>query len=167
MPFALCRLSLIFPKKMKQFLILIASGICLLFVRPNPVKAQQRPAGLAAIETLLQQQADAWNRGDIDAFMQTYWKSDKLLFSNANGVTYGWQPTLDNYKKRYPSREAMGQLTFEVINLQKLNKKTAMMIGSWELERKNDNPGGRFMLIWKKIKGEWKIIADQTSARCP
>lgn len=150
---------------MKQFLFLIAAG-SIFFAFPNRSLAQQRSGDLATIETLLFKQADAWNRGDIDAFMQTYWKSEQLLFSNADGVTYGWQPTLDNYKKRYPSREAMGQLTFEVIELRKLNSKTAMMIGSWELERKKDQPGGRFMLLWKKFKGEWKIIADQTSARC-
>ena len=151
---------------MKQSLISFTAGICLLFTFSNSATAQQRSGDLATIKNLLFEQADAWNSGDIDAFMQTYWKSDQLLFSNANDVTYGWQPTLENYKKRYPSRDTMGQLTFEIIELLKLNNKTAMMIGAWELERKNDRPGGRFMLLWKKIKRQWKIIADQTSARC-
>lgn len=118
------------------------------------------------IKTTLAAQQIAWNSGDIESFMEYYQKSDKLLFSGASGITYGWKETLDRYKKGYPDQATMGKLIFEVKHLEKLSKKTAMMIGSWNLERASDMPGGHFMLIWKKKRGKWKIVADHTSSRC-
>ena len=115
-------------------------------------------------KTLMQQQSD-WNRGDIDAFMEAYWKSPDLQFGNSNGITRGWQQTLDNYKVRYPNRAAMVELTFEVKDLTRHSRKVISLTGSWSLKREKDNPGGHFLLIWRKIKGEWKIVADHTSAR--
>jgi hypothetical protein len=113
---------------------------------------------------LMQQQAD-WNKGDIPAFMELYWKSDQLQFIGATGVTKGWQQTLDGYKRRYPDRDAMGQLTFGIVSMEKLSKKSVFLVGTWYLKRKNDAPGGYFILIWKKIQGKWVITADHTSAR--
>ena len=121
---------------------------------------------LIKIEKILQQQAADWNRGDIDAFMQAYWKSDKLQFGGGRGLTFGWQATLDNYKKGYPDKAAMGKLTFTLKSKEKLSRKTAMIVGKWELERANDHPNGHFMLIWKKKKGKWMIVADHTSSVC-
>lgn len=113
---------------------------------------------------LLEQQAD-WNQGDIDGFMEAYWKSEKLLFSGANGITYGWQNTLDGYKNRYPDKATMGKLTFRVKKVEKLSRKAIMLIGSWDLKREIGDIGGHFMLIWKKIGKNWMIVADHTSSR--
>ena len=115
-------------------------------------------------QTLFQQQKD-WNAGNIDAFMQAYWKSDQLQFGGANGITNGWQATLDGYKERYPDRAAMGQLTFEIKDMTQHSKKVISLTGSWSLKRTNDQPGGHFLLIWRKIKGKWLIVTDHTSAR--
>ena len=48
---------------------------------------------------VLHEQQTAWNNGDIENFMKGYWKDDSLLFIGSKGPTYGWQKTLDNYKK--------------------------------------------------------------------
>lgn len=117
------------------------------------------------IKQLMTTQSEAWNRGDIDGFMETYWKSDKLQFIGSKGPTYGWQNTLDRYKKSYPSKEAMGFLTFDLINLDKRSRKVISVVGKWHLKR-NDDLGdleGHFLLILKKIKGKWLIVADHSS----
>lgn len=125
----------------------------------------QEDSDFAQIRAALKQQEADWNKGDIPAFMEVYWKSDQLQFIGATGVTKGWQPTLDGYKRRYPDRDAMGQLTFGIVSMEKLSKKSVFLVGTWDLKRKNDAPGGYFILIWKKIQGKWVITADHTSAR--
>lgn len=116
-----------------------------------------------AIRKVMRLQQEAWNRADIQAFMEGYWKSDSLKFIGKNGVTYGWQTTLDNYKKGYPTPEAMGQLTFTIVSLEVLSNSSAFMIGQWKLKRINDEPGGYFTLLWRKIGKNWVIVADHTS----
>lgn len=127
--------------------------------------AAQEDADFAQIRSALMQQEADWNKGDIPAFMEVYWKSEQLQFIGATGVTKGWQQTLDGYKRRYPDRDAMGQLTFGIVSMEKLSKKSVFLVGTWDLKRKNDAPGGYFILIWKKINGKWLITADHTSAR--
>ena len=112
---------------------------------------------------LLAQQAD-WNRADIDAFMEPYWKSEDLQFVGSSGVLYGWDATMARYKRTYPTPERMGQLTFDILQAHQLSKKVIFLTGKYTLERKNDRPTGYFTLAWRKIKGRWLIVADHTSA---
>jgi ketosteroid isomerase-like protein len=116
-----------------------------------------------AIEATLMAQQAAWNRGDLDAFMRSYWQSDSLTFVGVRGVTDGWQATLDRYRLRYPDRATMGSLAFEVLRLDALGADAAMLIGSWRLTRATDSPGGHFTLIWRRIGGDWCIVSDHTS----
>ena len=122
----------------------------------------QNDKDFEAVKSILQTQAKSWNEGNIDAFMEYYWKSDNLQFIGSNGITYGWQNTLDNYKKRYPDRQAMGKLSFEVLKVDKRSKKVITLVGKFHLKREIGDLEGIFLLVWKKIKGEWKIVADQT-----
>lgn len=112
---------------------------------------------------VITRQAEAWNRGDIEGFMQGYWRSDKLAFVSGDNVTRGWQATLDRYKKSYDSRAKMGTLTFSGLEVNVLSKSNAVVIGSWSLAREKDNPHGKFTLIFQKMKDGWKIIHDHTS----
>lgn len=116
-----------------------------------------------AIRKVLAQQQQDWNSGKLEAFMQGYWKSDSLKFISSRGINYGWQATLDGYKKGYPTTEAMGKLTFTIISIEKLSDESAMVIGKWHLQRTKDEPQGHFTLLWKKIEGRWVIVADHTS----
>ncbi|MCB0609045.1 MAG: DUF4440 domain-containing protein, partial [Lewinella sp.] len=95
----------------------------------------QTDRDVEAVKALLISQSEAWNRGDIDAFMEGYWKSDKLLFTSGGGITEGWQNTLDRYKKGYPDRAAMGKLTFDILNVTKRSKKIISLNGKFTLER--------------------------------
>lgn len=116
-----------------------------------------------AILKVLETQRQGWNKGDMDSYMQGYWKSDSLLFVGKNGPTYGWQKTLDNYKKGYPDKSAMGFLTFGIKKVEFLAKDKAFVLGSWNLKREKDEPKGYFTLLLRKIDGEWKVVVDHSS----
>ncbi|MGB0886474.1 MAG: YybH family protein [Vicingaceae bacterium] len=115
-----------------------------------------------AIMQVMNMQEKAWSNGNIDGFMEGYWQSDSLKFVGKNGIKYGWKTTLDNYKKSYPDKAAMGKLEFDIIQLE-VNGSSAFMLGKWSLIRANDNPNGYFDLYWKKINGNWVITIDHTS----
>lgn len=118
----------------------------------------------AAIQKIMDDQTAAWNRGDLDAFMTIgYWKSDKLKFVSGDRITYGWQSTLDNYKKTYSSAALMGKLTFSGLEIEVLSKDAAFVIGSWSLARDKDNPKGKFTLLFRKFKEGWRIVTDHSS----
>lgn len=116
-----------------------------------------------AIRSLLDKQSAAWNRGDIEAFMKGYWENDSLMFIGKSGVTYGWKNTLNNYKKGYPDTAAMGKLDFTIIQVKPLSKEYYHIVGKWHLQRSIGDIGGHFTLLFRKIKGQWYIIADHSS----
>lgn len=116
------------------------------------------------IRKIMDAQAAAWNRADIEAFMDIgYWKSEKLKFVSGDKITLGWQQTLDNYKKTYGTGAAMGKLTFSDLDITVLSKDAAFVIGSWSLAREKDNPKGKFTLLFRKLKEGWRIVADHSS----
>jgi ketosteroid isomerase-like protein len=123
------------------------------------VQAQDKQAVLQLIET----QRLAWNRGDIEAYMQGYWKSDSLTFVGKAGPVYGWQKTLERYKKAYPGKAGMGQLTFNILQVKVLDRANAFVLGDWHLKRVKDTLGGYFTLWFRKINGGWKIVCDHSS----
>ena len=116
-----------------------------------------------AIRQLLKTQDAAWNKGDIDGFMQGYWQSDSLMFIGKSGITYGWKNTLANYKKGYPDTAAMGKLRFELVEFKKLSGENYFVVGKWFLTRSIGNVNGSFTLLLRKIKNKWVIIADHSS----
>lgn len=118
------------------------------------------------IRSVLDRQASAWNRGDIATFMDAYERSPRLTFSSSGKVTRGWQPTLDNYYQRYPTREAMGRLTFSELAITKLGDAAALVLGRWDLDR-GDPVGGVFTLVFRYETGRWVIIHDHTSRTPP
>ncbi|MEP7255767.1 MAG: DUF4440 domain-containing protein [Ferruginibacter sp.] len=116
-----------------------------------------------AIRSSIEKQRMAWNTGDLDRFMETYWQSDSLMFIGKSGITYGWQNTLDNYKKGYPDTAAMGKLDFNLLEVRKLSDTYFFVVGKWHLTRSIGNVGGHFTLLFRKIKNKWIIVADHSS----
>ena len=127
------------------------------------IKSQAQKDDEGEIRNLLVQQTETWNRGDINGFMQTYWQNDSLMFIGKDGVTWGWKSTLERYKKGYPDKETMGQLSFEVIQMKKLSAEYFFVVGKWMLKRNAGDLSGYYNLLMKRIKGQWKIIADHSS----
>jgi ketosteroid isomerase-like protein len=133
---------------------------CFLFLCSCICFAQDKEA----VIKVLTDQRIAWNKGDIEGFMQGYWKSDSLMFIGKTAPVYGWQKTLDRYKKAYPGKAGMGELTFDIIQVKILDDTNAFVLGGWGLKLDNGTtPGGYFTLWFRKINGEWKIVCDHTS----
>ena len=126
--------------------------------------SQNFPSGdKSTISNKLFNQAKCWNSGNLNCFMEDYWKSDSLMYIGKNGVTYGWHNTLENYKKKYPTKNEMGHLSFEIVTLNQLDNDHYFMVGKWHLKREMGDVRGHFSLIWGKIENEWVIIADHSS----
>ena len=117
-----------------------------------------------SIVTKLFKQQDDWNTGDLDAFMEAYLNTENLVFSGSSGPIYGWKATRDRYKKSYSTRQLMGTLDFEILNIISLSDSVAQLQGSFYLKRKMEDSRGFFTLTWLKIKDQWFIISDHTSA---
>lgn len=115
------------------------------------------------IKDLLDKQSAAWNRGNLEKFMEGYWKDDSLMFIGSSGVTYGWANTLNNYKKGYPDTSRMGKLTFTLLHIKKLSGRYYYVTGKWFLKRSVGDAGGYFTLLFRRIRGEWVIISDHSS----
>ncbi len=115
------------------------------------------------LRQVLAQQTAAWNRGDLPGFMDGYWKSDSLMFIGKNGITYGWNNTLTNYKKNYPDTATMGKLRFEIILVKPLSFQYFHVVGKWHLQRTAGDLSGHFTLLFKKINDQWVIVADHSS----
>lgn len=140
---------------MKTLLLFLLFSAGLLF----EARAQSEPA----IRKLLQEQTEAWNKGNLEAFMETYWNHDSLLFVSKNGVTRGWKNTLENYKKSYPDTEAMGKLSFDIIEIKPISSQYCFVVGKWMLAKSVGDFSGHYSLLVRKINGQWKIVADHSS----
>ncbi len=116
-----------------------------------------------AIRKTMNDQAIAWNRGDVDEFMKGYWNSDSLVFIGSKGPVYGYQPALNNYKKVYNGPEKMGTLTFSDIRITRLSPEYCFVIGKWFLKRKAGDVGGTYTLLFRKFGSHWLIVVDHTS----
>ncbi len=134
-----------------------------LLLAEEPAATSQEKAAREELEKVFRTQQEAWNRGDVDAFMEHYWKSDDLTFSSGGKTTRGWKATLARYKEHYPTRESMGRLTLSEFEITSLGDAAAMVLGQWKLEREKEPVGGNFTLVLRKFEGRWVIVHDHTS----
>lgn len=139
------------------------TSILSLLILMSGINVQGQDKNVKKIMSILGKQDAAWNRGDIDAFMEGYWESDSLKFIGKNGVTYGYTNTLNNYKRGYPDTAAMGKLTFHIINVEKLSSRYYTVVGKWFLKRSIGDVGGHYTLLFRRIKGKWVIVQDHSS----
>lgn len=141
---------------MKKLLLL------LFLITTLNVISQTEAADKEAILSVLKAQEKAWNQFDLEGYMQGYWKSDSLKFYGSKGLTKGWEKTLENYKKGYPSKEYTGTLKFTVDAITKIEENSYHVMGQYHLVRNVGNANGVFLIIFKKIEGEWRIVADMS-----
>ena len=128
---------------------------------------EQPPNSVAEIQSVLTAQQDAWNRGDIDAFMNGYAQSASTVFVSEDKITRGWETVRERYRVKYSDRAKMGTLRFSEIEVTMLSPDAAFVLGRWRLKRANDEPHGRFTLIFKRLPEGWRIVHDHTSAAPP
>jgi hypothetical protein len=137
--------------------LLIVFLCCLHFI------ARAQNTDESSIRDILSKQSTAWNKGNIEGFMNGYWQNDSLLFIGKKGLTYGWKNTLDNYRKNYPDTKAMGQLIFTILMLKPLSNQYYEVVGKWHLIRIAGDLEGHFTLLFQKINGQWFIVMDHSS----
>lgn len=139
----------------KLFFFLLVSG--------NSFFVFGQPADETLIHKAMEKQVAAWNSGNIDEFMKGYWQNDSLMFIGHGGITYGYNNTLNNYKKNYDSKDKMGTLFFSDLKFKKLATGYYFVIGKWFLKRNTGDVGGYYTLLFRKINGRWLIVCDHTS----
>ena len=145
------------PMNWKVYLVLYSLGTLILFAPSAPAAAPD------SIRAVLKEQAAAWNRGDIDGFMEGYARAPQTTFVSGDEVNRGWQTVRDRYLKKYNNREQMGRLTFSGLTITPLCEDAAMVLGSWSLKRKSDRPHGKFTLLFRRLPEGWRIVMDHTS----
>lgn len=147
---------------------LAAGGACASggTVARGDAAAADSAANAAAIRQVLSDQAVAWNRGDIEGFMEGYARTDSLSFASGGNVRRGWQSTLEAYRRGYPDRQAMGTLTFSDLDVRVLSAEWALVLGRWHLEREGElsDLGGIFTLVLQKRPAGWRVLHDHTSS---
>ena len=139
-----------------------AFGALILWHLPGH-QAENRAADSTAITAVLKAQVAAWNRGDVDAFLEGYWRSPEVSFGGASGFTKGWEGVRDRYKKNYSDRAAMGTLDFSSLEFRFLGPDAALVLGHWHLKREKGDVGGVFSLVWQRFPEGWRIVHDHTS----
>ena len=117
-----------------------------------------------AIRAVLDAQAAAWNRGELEGYMDGYDRSTNTEFVGGDTITRGWQTVLDRYRRNYNSREKMGVLTFSELEINILSKDAALVLGRWHLKRASDEPHGTFTLLFRRTKAGWRIVHDHSSS---
>jgi ketosteroid isomerase-like protein len=151
---------------------LVLSLVALSFVASAMSSCAQQPStsdrsnaeDAAAIRAVLEAQAAAWNRGDIDGYMDGYERGDQTTFVSGDNLTRGWQTVLDRYKKSYDMRDKMGTLAFSDLDIKPLSPFYAAVTGRWQLTRAADAPHGRFTLVFRKTAAGWRIVMDTTTS---
>lgn len=139
------------------------SLLLLLLLNAAPAAAQRGDSHAAAVRTVLEAQAAAWNRGDIDGYMDGYAREEVTTFISGDSVTRGWKTVLDRYKRSYDTREKMGTLAFSDLDVKPLGE-FYIVTGRWQLTRAGDMPRGRFTLLLKRTPAGWRIFHDHTSS---
>ncbi len=128
----------------------------------NGMAQTKEEQDINAIKTIMHQQQQAWSNHDLEGFMKGYWKSDSLTYYSSGKVTKGWRTTLDNYKKGYPTKATTGKLNFQIDDIGKIDEDAYWLMGQYFLSSDSGDANGTFMIIFKRIDGEWKIVADSS-----
>jgi len=133
----------------------------------EPLSFEDQRAELEqGIKHVLVSQVEAWNKGNIEGFMQGYWNSPELTFISGSDITRGWEPTLERYRKNYQQGgNEMGHLEFQDLTIDLLSRRAAVVTGRWGLTMSSGkHPHGFFTLVFKHMPGGWKIVQDHTSS---
>jgi len=122
------------------------------------------PKPSAEIKAVLEEQVAAWNAGDLDRFLTTYWDSDELTFFSGGTVSKGLKAVAARYRKNYRSEgKEMGKLTFSDMDVVPLGPDAALARARWKLVTSKEKVEGLFTLVLRKLDRGWKIVHDHTS----
>lgn len=143
--------------------LMLSSGCALREGRPFEPTLRPEPSAVREVQAVLDLQTEAWNRGDLNAFMAYYWRSPDLTFSSGGATTRGWDATAERYRRRYPDAAAMGRVSFDGIEYFQLDERAMLVLGNWRLQRGDESFGGNFSLALRRFDEGWRIVHDHTS----
>ena len=143
--------------KSKFLLVLVTS--CLYTACSQHSKPKFDPkAEEVAIRAVISAEQIAWNNGDIDAFMEGFWKSDSLQFISARGLSRGWEATRENYIKGFPERSSMGTVSYQILSLTPLAPNIFILTSRYEITQEIGKREGIFTAIFRKVNGKWLAV---------
>ena len=145
----------------------LSSMLALAACAPSPNSSKGDAQDVEAVRAVMLAQQSAWNRGDVEAFMDGYERAETTTFVSGEELTRGWQTVLDRYRQRYSSRDQMGTLDFSELDIRPLSSSYVLADGRWRLTRANDSPHGRFTLLFRKTGDGWRIVHDTTTSATP
>lgn len=118
-----------------------------------------------AVVAVLRTQEQAWNRGDLDAFMTSYLRGPDLVFTSGSRIRRGWDETYRKYRDRYGAApDTMGRLSFEILGVQPIGVDGAVVLGRWKLTDTPNAGGGVFSVVLERRAEGWRIVHDHTSS---
>ena len=154
--------KLIVMKPALVLLFVVAAGAAVI---ASPKQKPAEPAAVKEIRAVLDRQVESWNRRDLEAFMDGYWRSPELTFYSGGTALSSWDKTLERYRQRYQSAgNEMGHLDFSELKIEMLGARAAFVRGHWHLKMTTGEPSGLFTLTFRKFAGGWKIVHDHTSS---
>jgi ketosteroid isomerase-like protein len=150
------------------FALLAACGYLYFAAQATPAAPKIQAAAADPsndIRAVLTAQQQAWNLGDIPAFLEGYWNSPELTFAGSDGIVRGYGGLLERYRKTYPDKAHMGELEFSQLEIHPLGSDSALVLGQWHLKRAVGDAGGVFSLVFHRFPVGWRIIHDHTSTQ--
>jgi ketosteroid isomerase-like protein len=151
-------------KYLYTFAALVAVAAVVYGYQKAAPRSRKEDANAEAVRAVIEAQAAAWNRGDVEGYMEGYAKEDTTTFVSGDNITRGWQTVLERYKARYDTRAKMGTLAFTELEIKPLSEFYFIATGRWQLTRETDTPHGRFTLIFRRTNAGWRIVHDHTSS---
>lgn len=143
---------------------LIAAACCAIFLVAVATQAQARESAQTGVAALLERSSQAWDRGDLDAFMHTYEQSPQTIYIGAKSIVHGYDAIRAHYAGSYKPGH-MGTLTVSDLAVRPLGSNYAVATARWHLARpaaKGGNVSGLFSLVLHRNSDGWHIIADHT-----
>ncbi|MGE5944715.1 MAG: YybH family protein [Flavobacteriales bacterium] len=115
------------------------------------------------ILAVLKDQRIAWSKDDMEGYMEGFWKNDSLKFYGPNGITHGWDNMFEKYRRNYPDKDHTGILSYKINDISKISDDNYYVLGEYHIKRNAGNIDGFFMLLFRKIENDWKIIVDTSN----
>jgi|GEM_PF-1409424 len=130
--------------------------------QPAPTRSSPLRDPEEIIVATLRAQAAAWNEGNLQAFMDTYWRDDDLKFVSGTAITKGWSPTMKRFRERYADESGLGQLSLERTDVEMVTDDVAIVTGRFNLVKNTEASSGVFTMVMKRIGGVWRIVHDHS-----
>ena len=131
------------------------------------ISATQREKIEVDIRDIFKAGCTAWNRGDLDAYLASYWDSDKTIWVSSGSLRRGRKAIVAAYKARFSTSQKMGRIDVAELEIDVLTTTDAIAFGRWMLVLEDESSEGFFTVQLKKLEGTWVYVSDHSSTAKP